>query len=145
TMNLTVRNADVRELTGETDPNIRGDLTASLALEGTWGKIAQRRGRGDVVVVGKQLYRIPLILGVLQVTNLSLPLSGPFTNGTARYNVEGNRVNFEQMALRSDTMSVNGSGYLDFGSRQVRMTLTTDSSAGLKLPFVSEILKGAGE
>ncbi len=143
TMNLVMRNADVRELTGETDESIRGDLTASLALEGAWGDSRARRGRGDVVVVGKQLYRIPLVLGVLQVTNLSLPIGGPFTKGTARYTVEGMRINFEQMDLHSDTMMMTGSGYLDFGTKQVRMSLTTDNPAGWKLPFISDIWQGA--
>jgi hypothetical protein len=143
TMNLIVRNADVRELTGETDTSILGDLTASLALEGAWGDPKARRGRGDVVVAGKQLYRIPLVLGVLQVTNLSLPIGGPFTKGTARYSVEGTRVNFEQMDLRSDTMMMTGSGYLDFGSKQVHMSLATDNPAGLKVPFISDLWQGA--
>jgi hypothetical protein len=143
TMNLIVRNADVRELTDESDPNIRGEVTASLAMEGAWGDARARRGRGDVVIVGKDLYRVPLVLGVLQVTNLSLPIGGPFTHGTARYDIEGMRINFEQMDLRSDTMQVNGSGYLDFGSRQVRMTLTTDSPGGFKVPFLHDILQGA--
>jgi hypothetical protein len=143
TMNLVVRNADVRELTGEPDQSIMGELTASLALEGAFGDPQVRRGRGDVVVAGKQLYKIPLVLGVLQVTNLSLPIGGPFTRGTARYTVEGSRINFEQMDLRSDTMMMTGNGYLDFATKQVRMSLTTDNPSGLKLPFISDLWQGA--
>ena len=142
-MNLIVRNADVKELTGQKGQDIRGELTASLALEGAWGEVAQRRGRGDVVVAGRQLYQIPLMLGLLQVTNLSLPLGGPFTKGTARYSVDGTRVNFEQMDLRSDSMIVIGNGYLDFGTRKVSMTLTTDNAAGLKIPFINDLWQGA--
>lgn len=142
-MNLVVRNADVKELTGEKGQDIRGELTASLALEGAWGEVAQRRGRGDVVVGGRQLYQIPLMLGLLQITNLSLPLGGPFTKGTARYSVDGTRVNFEQMDLRSDSMIVTGNGYLDFGTRKVSMTLTTDNAAGLKIPFINDLWQGA--
>jgi hypothetical protein len=142
-MNLVVRNADVRGLTGESDEKMRGELTASLALEGVWGDVRGRRGRGDVVVVGKELYRVPLVLGALQVTNLSLPISGPFTRGTARYDVEGSRINFEQLDLRSDNMTMNGTGYLDFATRQVRMTLTTDNPSALKVPFLHELLQGA--
>lgn len=143
TMNLTIRNADVRELTGESDQSILGELTASLALEGAWGDAKVRRGRGDVVVAGKQLYRIPLLLGVLQVTNLSMPIGGPFTKGTARYTVEGTRINFEQMDLRSDTMMMSGTGYLDFATKQVRMNLATDNPGGLRVPFIHELWQGA--
>ncbi|HEX8911450.1 MAG TPA: hypothetical protein VF796_03750, partial [Humisphaera sp.] len=75
---LTLRNADVRQLAKEKGEGIAGLVTASLALEGTFNKPASRRGRGDVVVTGKELYRIPVLLGLLQVTNLSLPISSPF-------------------------------------------------------------------
>jgi hypothetical protein len=143
TMNLIIRNADVRELTEEYSPDMRGELTASLALEGAWGDARVRRGRGDVVIVGKELYRVPLVLGVLQVTDLSLPIGGPFTRGTARYNIEGTRINFEQMDLRSDQMQVNGTGYLDFGTKQVRMSLATDNPNAFKVPFLHDILQGA--
>lgn len=143
TMNLAVRDASVKALTGESDPNIRGELTASLALEGKWDDPSARRGRGDVVVAGKQLYRIPLMLGLLQVTNLSLPIGQPFTRGTARYNVEGTRVNFEQMDLRADAMMMSGTGYLDFGTKQVRLNLTTDNPAGFKIPFITDLWRGA--
>jgi hypothetical protein len=143
TMNLAVRNADVRALTGEADADIRGELTASLALEGKWDDPAARRGRGDVVVAGKQLYRIPLMLGLMQVTNLALPIGQPFTRGTARYTVEGNRINFEQMDLRADAMAMSGTGYLDFGTKQVRLSLTTDNPAGFKIPFITDLWRGA--
>jgi hypothetical protein len=142
-MNLTVRNADVKDLAGETDEDIRGQLTASLALEGDWGEASHRRGRGDVVVAGKQLYHIPLMLGLLQVTNLSLPIGGPFTKGTARYTVDGTRINFDQVDLRADAMMMTGSGYLDFGTKQVRMNLVTDNPAGFKIPFIHDLWQGA--
>ncbi|HSU65760.1 MAG TPA: hypothetical protein VLJ39_02710, partial [Tepidisphaeraceae bacterium] len=143
TMTLVARDVDVKTLTGETDQDIRGELTASLSLEGKWGDTAARRGRGDVVVAGKQLYRIPLMLGLLQVTNLSLPIGQPFTKGTARYTVEGNRVNFEQMDLRAEGMMMTGSGYLDFATKQVHMNLATDNPGGFKIPFLSELWQGA--
>ena len=142
-MNLVLRNADVRQLAGAGDRDILGQLTASLALEGAWGDPGQRRGRGDVVIAGKQLYQIPLMLGLLQVTNLSLPIGQPFTHGNARYTVDGTRVNFDQMDLRADGMMMTGTGYLDFGTRQVRMTLTTDNPNGFKIPFLHELWQGA--
>jgi hypothetical protein len=143
TLNLIVRDADVRELARETDPTIQGNLTASLSLEGAWGDAVSRRGRGDVVVTGKEMYRIPVILGLLQVTNLALPVAQPFHRGTVRYTLDGQRVNFDQIELRSDTMLMSGSGHLDFGSKQVRMSFTTDNPSGLQLPILNDLLKGA--
>lgn len=142
-LDLVVRNADVRELARETDPSIQGDLTASLSLEGAWGDLGSRRGRGDVVVTGKEMYRIPLILGLLQVTNLALPIAQPFHRGTARYSLDGQRVNFDQIELRSDTMLMTGTGHLDFGTKQVRMSFVTDNPSGLRVPILNDLIKGA--
>jgi hypothetical protein len=140
-MSMVLRNADAKELTADKDFN--GQLTASLALEGAWGDASIRRGRGDVVVTGKDLYRIPLIMGLLQVTNLSLPIAMPFKTGTARYSVDGQRVNFEQVELKSDNMMMTGTGHLDFKSKQVLMTFVTDNPGGFKVPFLNDILQGA--
>jgi hypothetical protein len=140
-LSLVLRNADVKELTADKDFN--GQLTASLALEGAWGDNSIRRGRGDVLVTGKELYRIPLLMGLLQVTNLSLPIATPFKTGTARYSVDGQRLNFEQVELKSDNMVMTGTGHLDFKNKQVLMTFVTDNAGGFKVPFINDLLKGA--
>jgi hypothetical protein len=142
-LNLVLHHADVRELTAETDHDISGELTASLALEGDWSDIRTRRGRGDVSVSGKDMYKIPLVLGLLQITNLSLPISAPFNEGSARYSVDGQTVTFENLALRSNTMLMSGSGQLDFGTRQVRMSFTTDNPAWPHIPIVGDLLNNA--
>jgi hypothetical protein len=140
---MVLHDADVRELTDDADKGIQGSVTASLSLEGTWNDPTSRKGRGDVLVEGKQLYRIPLVLGLLQVTNLALPIAQPFNHGSARYNVDGQRVNFEHVELKSPVMLLDGDGFLDFGSRQVRMSFTTDNPSGLKLPVITDILQNA--
>ncbi|HMO24673.1 MAG TPA: hypothetical protein PKB10_00235 [Tepidisphaeraceae bacterium] len=125
---LVVRDADVRVLTGELDPRAEGRLTASFAIEGSFNDIASRRGRGDVVVAGKQLYRMPVMLGLLQMTSLSLPIASPFDRGTASYSLQGSRLNVEAVELLADGMRMNGSGLIDFHERLVAMTFTTDAA-----------------
>jgi hypothetical protein len=142
-LSLAVRNADVATLVKESDKEIKGELTASLSLEGNWDGIAQRRGRGDVVVTGKELYHLPLMMGLFQVTNLALPIATPFKSGTASYSIEGPRVTFENVELRSDNMLMSGTGHLDFKTKQVLMTFTTDNPNGFKVPFVNDLIKNA--
>lgn len=140
---LVLRNADIKQITGEGPPDLRGRLSASLALEGDFNNAASRRGRGDVSVNGERMYRIPLILGLLQITNLALPITSPFNEGTARYIVDGNRVTFESIELRAKDMLMQGSGHLDFGTKQVRLTFVTDNTTWPKLPIIGEFLQGA--
>jgi hypothetical protein len=142
-LGLVLRNANVAELAGPTEKDIKGQLTASLAIEGDWGDPSTRRGRGDVAVTGKDMYRIPLVLGLMQITNLSLPISSPFNEAAARYTVEGEKVNFEQIELRASNMLMSGSGWLDFKSKKVKMTFMTDNPNAWRIPFISEILQGA--
>ncbi len=142
TLGLVLRNADVQQLAGDGEHDIRGQLSASLSLEGDWSDPASRRGRGDVTASGKQMYRIPLLLGLMQITNLSLPISQPFNQASARYSVEGNHVTFEQIELRSDTLAMQGSGQLDFGTKKVHLGFVVDNPNGLKVPFFSDLFNG---
>jgi len=138
-----VRNADLQTLVGDAEKDIKGELTANMSLEGAWGDSAARRGRGEVVVTGRELYHIPLMMGLFQLTNLTLPIAAPFKSGDARYSIEGQRINFEQVDLKSDNMMMSGAGYMDFKSKQVRMTFTTDNPGGFKIPFLNDLWQGA--
>ena len=51
-MSIILRDADMRQLTGDPTPELRGQASASLALEGSWDDPNTRRGGGDVTVVG---------------------------------------------------------------------------------------------
>ncbi len=141
-LNVELKNADMRTVTGQAQ-DIRGQLSASLALEGEWDDATTRRGRGDATVSGKDIYQIPLLLGLWDVTNLALPQLSPFSEGTARYNVDGQRITFEQIQMRSNTMVMGGSGWLDFGTKKVRMNFSTDNPNWPTLPLVSDLLQGA--
>jgi hypothetical protein len=144
-LNLVLRDADVKTIAADEagDRPVNGRLTASLAMEGEWSNTSTRRGRGDVSVSGKEMYKIPLVLGLLQITNLALPITSPFNEATVAYSVDGNRVSAERIVLRSKDMLMQGSGYLDFTTRRVRMTFTTDNPNWPKLPIVGEFMRGA--
>lgn len=142
-MNLVLRNADVRELSGDAAPDLSGEMSASLALEGDSGSDRSRRGRGDVQVRGKEMYKIPLVLGLLQITNLSLPITSPFSDGSARYTVEGQTVTFETLELRSRDMLMSGSGQLNFATKKVAMTFTTDNPNWPRIPILGDLVTTA--
>jgi hypothetical protein len=141
-LDVVLKNADMRTVTGQVQ-DIRGQLSASLALEGEWADVSTRRGRGDATVSGKKMFQIPLLLGLWDVTNLSLPALSPFSEGTARYSVDGQRITFEQIQMRSDTMVMVGSGWLDFGTKKVQMNFSTDNPNWPTVPLVSDLLQGA--
>jgi hypothetical protein len=139
-----LRDVDVRELVGaEEDSKMKGRLAGSLALEGTVDDQGSRRGRGDVVVQGKELYRVPVVFGMLQVAHLALPIKSPFTEATTRYSVDGNKVTFDAIELRAKDMIMQGSGWLNFATKRLEMTFTTDNPNWPKIPLIDDLIEGA--
>jgi hypothetical protein len=142
-LSLSLRNADMRQLTGDPTPELRGQASASLALEGNFDDPASRRGGGDVSVVGQEMYKIPLLLGLLQITNLALPSTSPFSEANCRYIIDGARVTFETIEMRSHDMLMQGSGHLDFNTRRVRLDFITEAQNWPKIPIIGDLLQGA--
>jgi hypothetical protein len=139
---LVIRDADVKQLTGEQGADVRGRLTASLLLQGDVDNPYSRQGRGDISVSGEQMYRMPLVLGLFQITSMALPISSPFSEGTARYSVEGQKVIFDNIELRSKEMLMQGNGNIAYDTHQVSMTFFVDSTWP-KLPVVGDLIQGA--
>lgn len=142
-LSLVLRNANVPELTGELEKPIDGRLTASLSLEGRWDDSTTRRGRGDVLVEGKQMYRVPVLFGLMQIANLTLPLEAPLQQAGVRYTVEGNRITLDTIDLRGKTTAMQGSGWIDFGTKQVQMSLMMGNSAADAVPIFGDLIRGA--
>jgi hypothetical protein len=140
---LVLQDADVREMSGDKNADIHGNLNASLAVEGNYNDINSRQGRGDVEVTGTDMYHIPLVLGLLQITNLALPITSPFSEATARYSIQGQRVTFEDIELRAKEMVMQGTGRLDFDTKHVAMTFTTDNTTWPKLPVIGDLINSA--
>lgn len=144
-VNLVLRDADVRELTSGPARDIKGRLTASVQLGGAWDDPGSRRGHGDVTVVGDRLYNIPLMLGLMQITNLQLPLSSPFNRVETRYSLEGQKATLEKIDLKSNDVTMSGKGELDFAQKRVSLWLATNNPALVALPIVGPLLGGANQ
>ena len=143
-MALVLHDADIKTLAGDTMPDATGLLSASLSMEGNFDDPTSRRGGGDVALNGEQLYKIPLVLGLLQITSLALPITSPFNDATCKYSIDGTRVTFETIELRAKEMMVSGTGHLDFDTGRVGMSFTSKSTTTwLKVPVVNDLLQTA--
>jgi hypothetical protein len=91
------------------------------------------------------LYNIPVMLGLMQITNLALPLNSPFSQISTRYTLDGQRVIFEKIDLRSKDMVMSGSGELNFELKSVSLWLVTSNPALVALPIIGPLLGGANE
>jgi hypothetical protein len=142
---LVLHDADVRQLAGPEHKEFNGRLTASLDLDGAMGNASDRRGHGDVHVYGEDMFNLPIMMGLLQITNLMLPLSSPFSEASVRYTIDGQQVGFDEIMLKSKQMTMNGSGILDFAAKRVSLWFVTDNPALVNIPAVGPLLHSARE
>ena len=142
-MRLALDGADIQQLFADTPKDAQGKVSASLMLQGQFADPATRRGGGDVQVQGKQLYQIPILLGLPHITSLALPITSPYNEATARYDLDGQRVLLRKIELRSGSMLMQGNGQIDYATMKMRMNFTTESAAGWKIPLLEPFLKPA--
>ncbi|HQY88236.1 MAG TPA: hypothetical protein PK402_06230 [Tepidisphaeraceae bacterium] len=138
---LLLRDAEVKQLTTESDGTVEGRLSASLTVGGTIGG-APARGRGDLSVTGKNMLQVPMLIGLTQMVSLSLPFTSGFDQAQASYVFDGGVVNFENVMLQSREMTIRGTGQMDFETRKLDMRFYTDSNTG-KLPVIGSVLEAA--
>lgn len=138
-LQLALRNADVQQLVGPKAEAVQGRLSASLSLEGNVDNPASRKGRGQIDVSGDRMAKVPVLLGLVQVANLSLPGNTSFNNATARYSLDGPRIIVDQLALRSPGLEMIGNGRIDLTDRDVRLTLWTAPPDLPRVPVWSDL------
>ncbi len=140
TMRLDLRGADVQALTGES-AKLHGEITATLAITGPWNEPERRIGRGELVVQGRELYRLPVVFGWLQIANLQLPTQEPFTEATIRYSFRGQKksqiVVLEMIELRAGKTVVKGSGTIDFANGAVHLVLAPTDPRWANVPVAN--------
>jgi hypothetical protein len=140
---VILHDADVAQLVSAAEQGVNGRLTASLNLDGVLNDPESRRGHGDVRVSGVDMYNLPVLLGLLQITNLALPLSSPFDEATTRYAIDGQQVIFDQITLKSKQMTMTGNGQLDFAAKRVSLWFVTDNPTLVSIPLFGALLHGA--
>ncbi|MGA2500375.1 MAG: hypothetical protein ABSH20_21745, partial [Tepidisphaeraceae bacterium] len=140
-VSLAMNDIDVRELMANPNAGFRGRLKASLDLAGNAADPGSRRGRGFIELDGDDLYELPAITGLLQITNMALPIKSPFNSASAQYAVLGQRVIFEKIELIASDMVMRGVGQLDYRAKTVAFTFTTSNPNWLKLPGFDPLIQ----
>ncbi len=138
-VSLALNDIDVRQLVADPSGKFRGRMKANLDLSGNSADPASRLGRGFIDIEGDDLYELPAITGLLQITNLALPIKSPFNNASARYAVLGTRIVFEGIELTAPDMVMRGTGQLDYAQKTVALKFTSSNPNWLDVPFLQFI------
>ena len=90
----------------------RGLLEASLQLRGDMQHLTGIRGGGSFELFDSALWAVPVFQAVL--SRLGFPSAATFSNMTGHYRVADGVIAFPDLELRSNLLSLVGSGTIDF-------------------------------
>ena len=103
----------------------RGRLWASLTAEGEAGLPETVTGRGRVRIRGGDLLRGTAGIALLRVVNLWFPTDAPLGTADAAFVLSDGRVRLQDASIRGEGLRLDGSGWVDFPSGELYLTLFT--------------------
>ncbi len=133
-----------KRVSAGTEPiEVRGSLNAYLQVSGRAGDDSSRRGVGRVQILDGHLYRLPLIVAVLNVVNLKIPQKDFFHDAHADFYVAGNRVQIDEFRLQSNEIALVGTGTMSLPDYTVDMKLVNlKPLRWAQVPIVEDLVSG---
>ncbi len=125
-------------------PGLEGRVSGNMFLAGTAGDPSSRRGGGEVHIHQAEMAKLPLILSVLNVADLSVEDENAFHDTAIKFYLEADRLTLENIALLGPGLMILGSGWVHTPTQQMDLTLVAGQPQGIPpVPFFTEILEGA--
>ncbi len=123
---------------------VRGLVDAHLYVSGHVGDPLSRRGGGRVEIREGYIYRLPILLAILNVLQISTPGQEALSDAQGEFFVTGNRVSFESLELRGGALALVGSGTVSLPDQAVDLRLVQVASSPLShVPLVADLLEDA--
>jgi len=105
---------------------LTGRLDARLSLSGREGP-ESLQGEGMLSITNGDLYRLPLLLRIVNILRLRLPDRRGFTNANIRYYLKDGQFVFQDINLESSALNLRGGGTMRMDGK-VRLVLDTTIS-----------------
>jgi hypothetical protein len=142
-VSLTVQGVKLEELfkiglpEKDKKPDVQGLLDGNLHLEGKAGEARSRQAFGTLRISKAQMYKLPVMLGLLHVIYLSVPGDSAFTDGQVQYQLRGDTMTFREIYLSGSAISVVGSGTLNMKTDALKLEFLTGPPG--KMPRISNL------
>jgi hypothetical protein len=133
----------------EPPPNRReptGEVFASVSLQGLRDGVNSRTGRGVIRIIRGRMASVPLLLQLVQITQLTAPVRGTLDFADVSWFLDGDRVVFERIVFES-TMFNNamlqliGEGEMQFSTTELNTRFRSRSGIAL----LRDIVGGLGD
>jgi len=117
--------------------DVRGVADALIRVSGPVNDPLSRRGSGNVVVRDAYLYRLPLLMAILQVFQLRMPDRNAFDQLEASFLLNGNTVQFEDVRLTGAALKLRGKGTMTLPGRRLDVYL----AAWQDVPVLTKLIE----
>lgn len=124
---VSIVDADVAKMLvdiGQSDSNVKGVAQGQVRLEGVVGATHLLKGAGSASLSQANLYQLPLLISVFNMLRVKPSESVAFTDGSARFSIYGENVNFSELKLWGDLIQLDGTGSMN-RSHEVDLSFNT--------------------
>jgi hypothetical protein len=129
---------------GEAATQIRGTADAQLYLSGVIGDPLSRRGGGQLDVRDGYIYRLPILLAILNVLDMSVPNDDALHELEADFFVLGNRLQLDAIALHGGSLNLVGSGSMSLPDQAVDLRLVNvGARSWARVPLLTDLVDSA--
>ncbi|MEN0019873.1 MAG: hypothetical protein AAF747_03205 [Planctomycetota bacterium] len=117
----------------------RGRIDASLRLAGRVGDADSVAGRGSAEIGGGTVVRLPLLLPLIEVSNLQVPAGDPLDFAAAQFFVLGDELVFESIDIQAPSVKMIGYGSMSW--EDLGLDLRFTSRAVNRVPIVADLIE----
>ncbi|NLX13373.1 MAG: AsmA-like C-terminal region-containing protein [Phycisphaerales bacterium] len=122
---------------------IKGQVEGTLSLTGRLGDQRSRRGGGSIFINEAQMFKVPMMLTILQVIHLATDDDNAFHDAAVKYVIDGEDLVIEEIDLRGKSFSMIGAGRVRIPTLALNLTLLIGSPLELpRLAVLSELVEG---
>lgn len=114
----------------------RGTVDARIAIESVEGDPDSRMGCGAIRIANGDVLKLPLILPLMEVSNLLLPSTERLDYLQATFYLQGREAVFDDISVLSDSLAIVGGGRLTMPGMDLDMRFNTKSNR--RVPLLSD-------
>ena len=123
---------------------VSGEADVRLYLSGSLKDVTTRRGGGRIEVADGRFCRLPIMVAILHVINLTLPEDDVFDEGAAEFFIVGDRMELKDLQLWSEALAFAGSGSMALSDKHLNLELVSvNPRQRTRIPVLSDLVEGA--
>lgn len=116
----------------------RGVIDARFTMHGLAD--GPRRGIGHLQVANGRVLKLPLLVPLIEVSNLALPMGEQLDLARARFYLFNDQITFEELSVLSRSIELIGYGTLHVPDQQLDLRVTSRSNT--RIPLLSPVFEG---